>query len=499
MASSSTDVSHAGMEINRLLLISFVELFKSEEFGSAFNARGFEKNTAMRWILTSTLPAARRIVSKMAEKARKRKNPLTDSTINDPEDPTLTELGSRQVYQLFRAALAVHTFAMVDVRVREAFTVTFHDVRCSPSFLNAGSYLQQVLRGPHAANVLFQAVPSVSEVLVWFHCVNVVQHEIVARRMKVKMGYRIGNIIGYVVHCVWNAWRCLIRKMGHTNVSEVLAPYMCYNLATGSYEHLMASDGFAPTAQRQSLLHSQRPGKSGPGFSAEAISRTEDMDKAYRHVSYAFLKKLKDIVSNNALYTMTDEELPQWPLIRALHRQSGEPLPFVFSELDDDAMETLNIPKPVPPPLLVINVEDSTTKRVGRVTTTPTTLLDKSVLFQSVPPTGTSTARPARRSTITPTPRPRKRRRISASCKAADNTAMPSETNTNPEERSNSEEQGTVTRAVKAEVDLVDVVDAEPSNQLHFNAQTKDAYKLLQASLTKYVSFYTAPFHKLLE
>lgn len=72
---------------------------------------------------------------------------LTDSTIQLEKDSVLTELGSFQVRQTFRAAVAVHKYGSRDQPVQKVFRITFLDNRYSPSFLNASSYIQRVLGG----------------------------------------------------------------------------------------------------------------------------------------------------------------------------------------------------------------------------------------------------------------------------------------------------------------------------------------------------------------
>ena len=469
-----------------MLLLSFVEVFRTPQFNAAFNVTRFQRNEAMRWIRASDLGPAQRIVSKMTSKAAARRDPLTDSTINDPDDAVITEMGSRQVSQLFRAALALHTFAVRDQRVHEAFIITFQDRMCSPSYINAGMYLQQVL-GAKGGHVLATETPTIFDVLLWFHCVNLLHTESAADRVTVKVSYRVGNILGFVVSRVTSAWAHLIRRMGHEALSAVVAPYMWYNSTTGTFEHLTRSDGFAPTAQRESLLGEGRPAAGGPAFDAAATTRSEAMDHAYRHVSYAMLKKLKDIVCNNELYKMSERQITEWPVLSALHRQHGAALPFAFCEMDDEVMKTLNIPKPVPPPLEIINIEDASTERVGRVTPTVATLLDRSVLYRGNASDEPTVPGRRKRASIKNTSAPRKKRRK------------------NPPGRSTSSNAGatsagtvvkTEAQTVKTEEDLVDV---EPADSLRFDAETNQAYKLLQQELRKYVSFYTCPFTDLAE
>lgn len=54
--------------------------------------------------------------------------------------------------------------------------------------------------------------------------------------------------------------------------------------------------------------------------------------------------------------------------MRPLERAHGTGLPFLFSQLDDEIMATPNIHKPIPPPLEVLNVDDTLSSHVSRIT-----------------------------------------------------------------------------------------------------------------------------------
>ena len=114
-----------------MLILSFTEVFAHEDFQKNFNIRDFNRVEGLRWIRTSTIPAARRIVGRLTAKSCGRKAPLENLTIKDREDAVMTELGSRQVSQTFRAALAVYSYADRDPRVNQEFRFTFFDRQCS--------------------------------------------------------------------------------------------------------------------------------------------------------------------------------------------------------------------------------------------------------------------------------------------------------------------------------------------------------------------------------
>lgn len=67
-------------------------------------------------------------------------------------------------------------------------------------FFIAGTLVQLILGGMaklNGPNIELQ--PTIFELMVWFHCENVVWNE-VEKTLSLKIKYRAGNIIGLVVH-----------------------------------------------------------------------------------------------------------------------------------------------------------------------------------------------------------------------------------------------------------------------------------------------------------
>lgn len=484
-ASNASNVSNeAYREMNRMLIASFAEIFDDATFKAAFNTANFDRVQALNWMRTSTITPARRIVERMSLKAEKRTKRVANSSIRNENDPVMEELGTQQVGQTFRAALAIHTYGVRDQRVPQAFKNTFLKRQCSIMFLNAGSYIQSVLgTGASDKPLSCRRRPTVFEVLMWLHCVNMVTDLANKKKMTLRFNYRAGNIIGYVVHRVCSAWNLLVRGIGEEPLSVQLLPYLWYRENNGCFEQVPAADGFTPASQRQSLIPAMRPIRGGAEVSDAALARTPQEDAAMRHIAFAFLYKLKQIVSDSAIYGFqTDEEVVNYPSIRALHRSNPNELPFVFVEMDDAHMEALGIQKPVPPPLEVINVDDATAAQVGEVTKIPTGLQDASLIFGpdslGERPQPSTTAR-KRTMTSATSGRPKKKRKVAE--------------DSDEEEEEVVDVSGQGTTTVKEEVELVD--DVEPALSEDFDNDTQEAYaRLLTAMQKTTCSFYTAPF-----
>ena len=195
-----------------------------------------------------------------------------------------------------------------------------------------------------------------------------------------------------------------------------------------------------------------------------------------RHIAYAMMKKLKDIVTNNELYTLREVEIPKWPTIRSLRQSHRGALPFVFSELPDSALQAFNIAKPVPPPMEVINVDNAGTSSVGKITEMSADNADPVVQqgtqgFKAVPNKKRQTTLSVRLN--------KKRKRVMpvVNTDEGDDGQLPSHT-------------------VKTEDVLFDV---EPAEQDNYDEATKAAFDTLSEDLEKIVHVYTSDASALME
>lgn len=114
-----------------MLAVPFCDIFSTDEFNYKLNVRYTDRVHALNWILHSTVPPARRIISQLASKAQGDKEPVVNSTINSKKDVVLNDLDTGQVSQTFRAALSVHTFVIRDDCIRNSFRITFYGRKCS--------------------------------------------------------------------------------------------------------------------------------------------------------------------------------------------------------------------------------------------------------------------------------------------------------------------------------------------------------------------------------
>lgn len=100
----------------------------------------------------------------------------------------LTEFGNRQVSHIFRAAHVIHTYSAKDQHVSHVFMITFFYRQCSMIVLNAGSYIQQFLRGTGKESLLnVDRISTVCELLIWFHCIKRVTNAIDAKMIPLKL------------------------------------------------------------------------------------------------------------------------------------------------------------------------------------------------------------------------------------------------------------------------------------------------------------------------
>jgi DNA modification methylase len=409
----------------------------------------------------------------MEKKATTRKREQKqNNSIFKSTDNVLNELGTQQFTQTFTAALAIHTYALKDQRVHQLFRLTFQKLLRSTQYLNAGSFIQGILKKT------VKSKPTILQVILWLHSVNIVADAIDQKDLRLRVSYRVGNVLGVVVQCMTEAWSTLFNLAGHNDISSALFPYMYMDMKQGQFRHLAVEDGFAPLAQRRTFEDLPEPSTTGPGLDATAVGRSEAMDKAYRQLCYGFLKKLHSIITDKTiLLTEKAEDVKHKPAVHSLVRKHGEQLPYVFVELDDTTMETLGIAKPVPSPIEVINVESSGTKQVGIMPQVLSSSKDRSVAYKATP-THTSGGGPS------------KKRKLN------DGGSVPGSGRRRVVRRNDSVDNvtGQMGEVVVKDEDVLDVV---PALSDELTADAKNAFEVLKTEMDMYVSFYTTDFKNL--
>lgn len=159
--------------MNLMFLLSVCNIFPKDELNNRLNARNVDSVQALNWIRDSTVPPARRNICTLASKSQDRKAPLDNFIIKYQKDVVLNGLDARQASQSFCAALALHTFATRDERIKKAFRITFYDRKFSIIILKGGYYVLCVLGFiAKNANRNPDIILAVFEKLIWFNCVN---------------------------------------------------------------------------------------------------------------------------------------------------------------------------------------------------------------------------------------------------------------------------------------------------------------------------------------
>lgn len=134
---------------------------------------------ALTCICESPLSEAELIVSRVVDKENRHCTLLEGSNIDSETEKDLCELGTKQVSNTFRPALAIHTFTLRYQHVRKAFRITFKTNLFPVGYLNASSYIQLVFGVVRKEGLLYVTdVPRVFEVLVWLLCLKLVHTEV---------------------------------------------------------------------------------------------------------------------------------------------------------------------------------------------------------------------------------------------------------------------------------------------------------------------------------
>lgn len=151
-------------------------------------------------------------------------------------------------------------------------------------------------------------------------------------------------------------------------------------------------------------------------------------------------------------------------------------------------MTALGVAKPVPPPLDITNIADSSTTRVGRVTPTVATLLDQRILYQATSSRAHTVRRRPKRPFNKNTALTRKKGRR----KPPANNSKTSGTD-NAKATGEAEKSTTPEYPLPAQTETVvqtgeHLLDVPPTDSVHFDGSTNIAYTLLEEELVEYVS-----------
>lgn len=179
MASSSTTGTNKvslGTNMSHILLIE--EYMETRAFNDKFDIRSFSDKDFYAALSESAHGAAREVVDSMNMKVDCRKGkPLPDkrTAFGPTSSPVLREMGTEQIRQVFRTALAIRTYAENDVRVRHLFRFIFRNFAVPHNTIVASAFLQTAaMKKKNKRDVQSYEikVPTTFEAFLYLYCLN---------------------------------------------------------------------------------------------------------------------------------------------------------------------------------------------------------------------------------------------------------------------------------------------------------------------------------------
>ena len=192
-------------EINRSLLSSFVEVFRSTEFQQheelkIVNAK-LDIPCLLNWIVSegsantagkspmSTIYKICQVkVDRLKEKREATETKITEESNHTPR----AMLDTNQVRQILRAASAIYIYQRDDNRIYELFNKTFINGSSSTKLIIGTLYLTSIT-GTRKKSKLIHSSPSKLEAFLYFHAIRVYE------RAKFSVQVSHGNKIGFIL------------------------------------------------------------------------------------------------------------------------------------------------------------------------------------------------------------------------------------------------------------------------------------------------------------
>lgn len=358
-------------EINRSLVVGFLELLQDEEFQGCLQGITTTAQVFFQHLRQSQHPSACNIVHLMQEKERKRTRPLQKGVFykkkDAEEDPVLQELGSEQVRQILRLALAVNAYRLKDKRIADAFNNLFaHDRVCLPmSYINGGQFLQHVLKvsaknnkNPSSASPASIDVPLSTptpfQTLLFLHALAFVETEIQSKHMKVRRNNKNGNTIGLAVQRICAGFTALTKEVAGMTLQKAVAPYILFDRNSGMFKTLARREqGYAPQSQLQTLPCAGQTPLHGPeGVDGEAYNRGPEEDIAWRYVAYLLFDSIATACGNQLLYNRGVETWGFMEQFAVPHANDAAmqtdttSLPTLCAQFPDAVLSALGVTRP---------------------------------------------------------------------------------------------------------------------------------------------------------
>lgn len=120
-------------------------------------------------------------------------------------------------------------------------------------------------------------IPTVFEVLMLFHWLNLVDTDVELNRLYVRMTFKTVNIVGLVLKRVVTSWTVRLHRVGTNELNKYRLPYMWYKPSTAMHERFISQKRLAPLNQRDILFLSMQRIRSGAAglYKAPAVCDTQ--------------------------------------------------------------------------------------------------------------------------------------------------------------------------------------------------------------------------------
>lgn len=123
--------SSAKSKVNRAMLVLLMDAFETTNIRANFNIGRLHVKWFLKWIMFSNIVQAKKIGDVMRAKAYALSMSMRLKMLSGFSDPNLLEIGTKQVWQVVRASLAVVPFAEKDPLLSKFFCTLFRVVLSS--------------------------------------------------------------------------------------------------------------------------------------------------------------------------------------------------------------------------------------------------------------------------------------------------------------------------------------------------------------------------------
>lgn len=398
--------SHTRGSVNVTLFLCFIDILKDEEFYNLYNQEKGGTQAFFRHVRSSNHSSARKICSMMADKAAKRKTPLSRGVFQTSveDDPVVLELGSEQVRQIFRLSLSVLVYIKCDARIGQLVAHLFHDGPNSVplSFIRGGLFLQHALKDDSSVsstksmkrggNNVWQkkrrasdmdtadseqddfdddssghgtrrgvakrkkktkpdsirppSIPSAYTVIMFLHSLSMAKDKKGVPAMPSS-----GNQIGVAVFTITECFKQFKKQISSTPFFKTILPYLSYNRSRCMFSVISKrTDGYSPLSLANRLPERSEDPVPGPeNVSPDAFALSNEVDAAWRYISYLYLDSIQKCVTNHLLYSQGVQKwefmkLFEWPV--GSSSNSRALFAPIFDSVPSRYAKALNMPLP---------------------------------------------------------------------------------------------------------------------------------------------------------